>query len=173
VGQTDPSRFVRVFIQHQDELLRYVLPLVGCLADAQDVLQETATALWKKFDEYDPEQPFLPWARQFARYEVLMHRRRKRRFVFLSEELIELLAERSSQRESLVQRRRQALESCLKQLPEADRVLIDQRYASAEVTIQQIAEHSNQTANALYKALERIRRQLLDCIQRRLLSEGA
>jgi RNA polymerase sigma-70 factor (ECF subfamily) len=164
---TDPALFVRLLLQHQNDLLRYILPLVGCLDDAQDVLQETATALWRKFDQYDLRQPFLPWAKRFARNEVLMHHRKRRRYTFLTQELIDTLVERQSEQEQEAQRRRWALQKCLEQLPEADRLLIDQRYAPG-ATIQQLAAETGETANVLYKALARVRRQLLDCINQTL-----
>src|SRR5262249_45038971 len=72
---TDPSLFVRLLLQHQNGLLRYVLPLVGNLDDAEDVVQQTA--LWQKFDQYDPSRPFLPWAKRFAHHEVLMYHRKQ------------------------------------------------------------------------------------------------
>jgi RNA polymerase sigma-70 factor (ECF subfamily) len=168
MAETDPSLFVRLLLQHQNDLLRYILPLVGCLDDAQDVLQETATDLWRKFDQYDPRQPFLPWAKRFARNEVLMHHRKRRRYTFLTEELIETLVERQSEYEPQAQRRRSALWDCLDKLPEADRLLLDQRYAAAGTTIRQLAAETGETANMLYEALARIRRQLLDCVDRAL-----
>jgi RNA polymerase sigma-70 factor (ECF subfamily) len=168
MAETDPSLFVRLLLQHQNDLLRYILPLVGCLDDAQDVLQETATALWRKFDQYDPKQPFLPWARRFAHNEVLMHHRKQRRYTFLTEELIETLAQRSAEREQQAERRRNALRDCVEKLPEADRLLLDQRYGEPGTTVQQLAAQTGATANVLYKALARIRRQLLDCISRTL-----
>src|SRR5262249_46772274 len=146
MAETDPSLFVRLLLQHQNDLLRHILPLVGCLDDAQDVLQETATALWRKFHQYDRQQPFLPWAKRFARNEVLMHHRKRRRYTFLTEELIERLAERQSQHEQQAQRRRQALQDCVEKLPEADRLLLDQRYAELGATIQQLAAKIGATA---------------------------
>ena len=71
--ETDPSLFVRLLLQHQNDLLGYILPLVGCLDDAQDVLQETATALWQKFDRYDPGRPLI------ARAGAATRRRPRRR----------------------------------------------------------------------------------------------
>src|SRR5262245_32939751 len=103
MGELDPSLFVRLLLQHHNAMLRFILPLVGNLDDAQDVLQETASALWQKFDRYDPQQPFLAWAKQFARNEVLMHHRRRRRYTFLTEELIETLVDRQAERERDVQ----------------------------------------------------------------------
>jgi hypothetical protein len=66
----------------------------------------------------------------------------------------------------------EALEECLKKLPEADRVLLDRRYVEEDSTLQELAEESGQTANVLYKALGRIRRQLLECINRKLASDA-
>jgi RNA polymerase sigma-70 factor, ECF subfamily len=169
----DPSLFVRLLLQHQSALLRYILPLVGNLDDAQDVLQQTALALWQKFDQYDPGRPFLPLARQFAHNEVLMHHRRRRKYTFLTTELIETLAGRPEEQESGRQQRCLALQTCVEMLPEADRRLLDERYSESGKTIQQLAGETGQKANVLYKALARIRRQLLDCVAQKVgLAEG-
>lgn len=157
-------------MKHQNDLLRYIAPLVGSLDDAQDVLQEAALALWNKFAQYDPQQPFLPWAKRFAKYEVLMHHRRRRRYTFLSEVLLETLAEQQTEQESVREQRRWALADCVGKLPDADRVLLRQRYSERGTTIQKVAEATGQTANALYKTLQRIRRQLYLCVERKLAS---
>jgi len=161
---TDPSLFVRLQLRHQNELLRYILPLVGNLNDAEDVLQQTALALWQKFDQYDPSRPFLPWAKRFAHHEVLMYHRRQRRYTFLTEELIESLVERQAGQELEIQQLHEALSHCIEKLPEADRLLLQQRYAEQGASMQQLAAETGQTANVLYKALARIRRQLLHCV---------
>src|SRR5262249_47529354 len=168
MAETDPSLFVRLLLQHQNDLLRHILPLVGRLEDAQDVLQETATALWRKFDQYDPRQPFLPWAKRFARNEVLMYHRKRRRYTFLTPELIETLVGRQSEHDQQAHQRRRALQNCFEKLPEADRLLLDQRYGAPGSTIRQLAAETGETANVLYKALARVRRQLLDCVNRTL-----
>jgi RNA polymerase sigma-70 factor, ECF subfamily len=166
MSEMDPTVFVRLLVQHQNDLLRYILPLVGSLDDAQDVLQETATALWRKFDNYDPSRPFLPWAKQFAHHEVLMCLRKRRRYTFLTEELIDSLVERQASQDEALQEMQTTLQDCIGKLPEADRVLLQQRYAGAGVTIQRLAGETGQTANVLYKSLARIRRRLLECISR-------
>jgi RNA polymerase sigma-70 factor (ECF subfamily) len=166
MAEADPSLFVCLLLRHQNALLRYLLPLVGNLDDAQDVLQQTALALWQKFDQYDPGRPFLPFAKRFAYNEVLMHHRKKRRYKFLTRELIETLVEQ--QEEDLSAQRRLALQGCLEMLPETDRLLLDERYSESGKTIQQLASDTGQKANVLYKALARIRRQLLDCVSQKL-----
>lgn len=166
--RTDPSLFVRLLLQHQQALLRYILPLVGNLEDAQDVLQQAALALWQKFEQYDPERPFLAWAKRFAHNEVLMHHRRRRRYTFLTQELIDTLVAEQDERDQNSQQRRLALQACVEQLPTTDRLLLDERYTDPGKTIQQLASETGQKANILYKALARIRRQLLHCISQRI-----
>jgi RNA polymerase sigma-70 factor (ECF subfamily) len=172
LSQPDPSEFVRLLMQHQNALLKFILPLVGCMSDAQDVLQETATALWKKFEQYDAEQPFLPWAKQFARNEVLMYRRKSRRYTFLSEELIESLTEVQVKKDGTDQERSTALQSCLRKLPQEDRDLLKTRYSEEGTTIQEVAELTGKTANVLYKNLGRIRKLLLGCINQTLAADS-
>lgn len=170
LAESDKEEFVALWTRHQNDLLRTIAPLVGSMDDAQDVLQATAMAVWKKMSEYDQGRPFLPWAKQFAKYEVLMHHRRRQRYTFLSEPLIEALAERQVEQETVLERRRHILVDCMGELRDSDRLLIRRRYAKPGTTIQQVAEATGQTANALYKALQRIRRRLLLCIDRKLTS---
>ena len=63
---TPTEQFVRHFAGAEHEIYRYVLALVPNGSDAQDIVQETAVALWRKFDEYNPNEPFIPWACRFA-----------------------------------------------------------------------------------------------------------
>src|SRR5947207_7903177 len=60
------QRFLSLFLRSEREIFRYVAALVPNVADAEDIVQQTALALWEKFDAYDPSQPFTPWACRFA-----------------------------------------------------------------------------------------------------------
>ena len=60
------QRFLSLFLRSEREVFRYVAALVPNVADAQDVVQQTALASWEKFDSYDPAQPFPPWDCRFA-----------------------------------------------------------------------------------------------------------
>src|SRR6478609_9849007 len=70
---------VRLLISHQDDLFRYIFCLLPNREDAQDVLQETSVAIYRKFAAYDEQKPFLAWAFGFAYLEVLKHRERTSR----------------------------------------------------------------------------------------------
>ncbi len=74
----DTERFVRLLTDGQREILRYILALVPDVDDAHEILQDTAVDLWKKFENYDPDSRFVPWACRFAFFHVLKYRERKR-----------------------------------------------------------------------------------------------
>lgn len=170
--QSSHEEFVRLLLLHQKDLFRYIVSLVPSVPDAQEVMQETAIALWRKFDKYDPTLPFVPWARQFAYFEVLRFCRDRSKYIaFLSDDLLHLLAREREQIEPLLEERRLALKHCLERLPAADRELIEIRYGS-EQTLVEHARNTNQSSHMFRKKLVQIRRKLLDCINRRLATEG-
>jgi RNA polymerase sigma-70 factor (ECF subfamily) len=161
---------VRLLIRHQDDLFRYIYCLLPHREDAKDVLQETSVAIYRKFASYDEQKPFLAWAFGFAHLEVLKHReRRTRDGRHLTDELVGLLArEREAQHDSL-QSRLDVLESCLKDLPATDRELIHQRY-SLNCPIELLLVRFNTSRRTLFRNLDRIRRNLFICINRKLQS---
>jgi RNA polymerase sigma-70 factor, ECF subfamily len=164
----DPERFVRLFVEGQREILRYILALVPDIDDAHEILQETAVDLWRKFDRYDPACPFAPRACQFAFRRVLKHREQQaRRVKCLSIESLSQIAAERSEKEGIFEDRRRALELCLHQLGEADRLVVEQRY-SRQTSVATIAEITGRNTSTLYKALERIRCRLFECVNRRL-----
>jgi len=167
----DSEDFIRLYARHEGRLRRYVSALVPEPADVDDVLQETAIALMRKFDQYDPSRPFLNWASRFAFFEVLQHRKRARtRRRHFSRATVEAIARDYQQHEQLAEQRRQALAECLRQLGVQDRRLVELRYASDE-TVDSLAKRIGEPVARLYRSLARIRRMLADCVRRRLAVE--
>jgi RNA polymerase sigma-70 factor (ECF subfamily) len=164
----DPEQFVRLFVEGQREILRYILALVPDIDDAHDILQETAVDLWRKFDQYDPDCPFAPWACRFAIRRVLKHcEQQVRRMKYLSLESLSQIAEERTEKQEILEDRRRALEMCLERLSDADRLVVEQRY-SRQMSVAKIAGITGQNTSTLYKALERIRQRLFECVNRRL-----
>jgi RNA polymerase sigma-70 factor (ECF subfamily) len=163
---------VRLLSKHQGELFRYIFALLPHEEDARDVLQETSVALYRKFAEYDPDKPFLAWAYRFAYLEVLKQRERnQRRLRHFNPELLERLARQREEQEPMFQARLQALEQCLQALPPDDRELIRQRY-QGQVRTEEIAQQAGSSRRTFFRKLDRIRRSLLECINRRTALEG-
>jgi RNA polymerase sigma-70 factor, ECF subfamily len=167
-----PDEFVAIYTRHERKLYRYVATLLSHPADAEDVLQETARVLWQKFDQYRPDEPFLPWACRIAHYEVLNHCQRERtRQKHFRPAIIDLLAETRLTHDDLLEAQSRWLTVCLEKLAETDRRLIERRYVSSH-TLAEMASESGRTANALYKSMQRVRRTLLECVDGGLKSEG-
>lgn len=168
----DDEHFVRLLTRHERALYRYVVSLLPAAQEADDVMQDTASILWKKFADYDSSRPFLPWAMRFAYLEVLKLRRKKgrNRLVF-SDELVEKLAEDYPVEEALLASRRKALETCLQKISESDRELIRERYSTGH-SIQSLAARMNRPPHRLYYSLEKVRSTLMLCIEKRLIKEG-
>lgn len=107
------GEFSALFEGCQHDLLRYVVGCVPSYSDALDILQETATALWLKFDQYDHSQPFAPWARKFAHIQVLKfclyRQRRSAQFASFSQAAAAALEAEFAEHEQVLAARSAAL----------------------------------------------------------------
>jgi RNA polymerase sigma-70 factor, ECF subfamily len=163
------DEFVRRFVRCQQDLYAYILTLVPNIADAQDVLQETALALWSKADEYRVGEPFMPWAARFAWFQVRKFRmyqaRRQRHVIALSDEAIAALAADRAEFEGAASERAPILQQCVEKLADDDRALLGERY-DLQVSIREVAQRRGVEPGHLYKRLRNIRQALLDCINR-------
>ena len=162
--------FVRLFALHQRRVYSYILTLVANHSDADDILQETSLTLWRKFGEYEPGTHFAAWACRIAYFEVLRHRRQKKSETGLSPHLFELLASESLERADELENRHLALSHCIKKLHARDRELVSRRYV-AGATIRSVSEQIGRSVDGLQKAYQRIRRSLIDCVDRTLARE--
>ncbi|MDP6116825.1 MAG: sigma-70 family RNA polymerase sigma factor [Planctomycetota bacterium] len=165
------QEFLRVFLANEREILRYVVALVPNIGDAQEIVQQTAVVLWEKFDQYDVERPFAPWACRFALNVTRQWMSRQQRWkALLDGGLAEELAARREQLRPEFDERLVHLEQCLAKLPEERRSLVD-GYYFRQLDVATLAERAERTVDAIYKTLQRVRRQLRDCIERSLGEE--
>jgi RNA polymerase sigma-70 factor (ECF subfamily) len=168
----DHARFMRLFLSSEKEIFRYVAALVPKATDAQDVVQLTAVALWRKFDHYDPAQPFTPWACRFALQEARQFLRRDQRWgAFLDDDLVDDLAARRAALGDEMERRFAHLSECLQKLPPSQRETVESYYYRA-TPVEQLAVTTGRSVDALYKALQRIRQALLLCVARAMKRDG-
>ncbi|MGH7127883.1 MAG: sigma-70 family RNA polymerase sigma factor [Planctomycetaceae bacterium] len=168
----DGSEFVPLFTRCQRSLYLFILAQVPSPTDAEEILQETNLVLWRKFDQFQPGTNFSAWASQVARYEVLKFReRRGRERLCFSDDLVQRIAEEAPIDLEELDLRRQALAKCLGKLRKSDRELIQQRYAPG-TTGKTLARALGRPANSVYQSLGRIRRTLLECVNRQLAAEA-
>ncbi len=161
------EHFMRLFLRHEPEILRSVLMVVPQVADARDIVQETAIALWKRFDTYDPARPFPAWACGYARIETLRFLRRSHRQTRISVQAALALMTTAQARVALDEQREQHLAACLGALPPDHRRLVADYYFE-EKPVELLAGEHRRTIEAVYKILQRIRHALLRCMQRKM-----
>ncbi|MCZ7638344.1 MAG: sigma-70 family RNA polymerase sigma factor [Verrucomicrobia bacterium] len=159
------QRFLSLFLRSEREIFRYVAALVPNVTDAEDIVQQTAIALWEKFDAYDPTRPFTPWACRFALNKARQWIERRQRWqALLDQGLAEELALRRQALQPEFERRFRHLEDCLGKLPSAQRALV-QAFYYERVDVESLAARSGRTVAATYKMLQRIRHALQRCVE--------
>ena len=155
------------------ELFKFIFLLAPDHAEAEDVLQETSVILWRKFGEFQSGTDFFRWAAQIARNVVRDFRKKaaRDRHQFWNADVIESIAEtRLSDNDSLMQQRT-LLAGCVRTLMPADRELM-RRCFGRNRTIKAAAERLGRPVNTVYKALNRIRRILMACVEKAQRQEG-
>ena len=169
----DQERFTRLWTQAHTAIAGYVSALGPERSAADDVMQEIALALLRKFAEYDDARPFIAWAMGIARIAVLTRRRDHARAVTrFSAATVESLAEVWQELLPAADDRRGALGECLRSVAGRSRELLTLRYEQ-DVEPQDIAKRLGMTAVAVRVALSRLRATLHGCIEKRLGSQAS
>jgi RNA polymerase sigma-70 factor (ECF subfamily) len=171
----DPRRhdaFLRLYVEHEPSLRGFARSLVPTLNDADDVMQEVAMALWKRFHTLSAPEDFRRWAFGVARLEALEFMRKKcrDRHVF-GDDLLAMLADDAEEMADRFAEERKALDTCLQKLPADQRSIVEAAYAPG-ARMDELAVRLGRTAMAVYKSLHRIRMMLAACAKRELNKEG-
>ena len=173
---SEPERraaFARLFAQHDRWLFAYLVSLLGSASHAEEVFQEVCVVLWREYESFQLGSDFVRWVSVIAHHQVHRFRRQQKRVgPQLSDTTVDLLAKDAVYRVDLLESRRDALQGCLDKLPDGDRQLVRHCYGDTRSTFKTAAEELGRPANTVYKALNRIRRALYNCIERTLSVEG-
>lgn len=165
--------FARLFAKHDRWLFAYLVSLLGSSADAEEVFQEVCVVLWREYESFQLGTNFVKWVSVIAHHQVYRFRRQQRRVgPQLSDTTVDLLAEDAVERADLLESRREALRRCLEKLPDKDRQLVRHCYGDSRNSFKSIAQELGRPVNTVYKALNRIRKALMECIERTLSVEG-
>ncbi len=165
------GEFVALYGRCQGHLFRYVAALVPHLQDAEDVLGETAVVLWNRFAEFERGTNFMAWARRIAYLRVLEYYRARNRRFLLPERLLENLAAEAESRETGIAKKLALMVECKGLLPTQDLRLLEKRYVE-NLKVRDLAVLIGRPENSISKSLGRIRRKLLECIERKMAAEN-
>lgn len=160
------EEFMQKYIVAEPKLRAYALACGLKLEQVDDLAQQAALVLWRRFGDYDPSCPFLPWALGVAGHLVQETRRagtENRRL--LSPVVAEQIARTCTDMEDAIDARRRALRGCVEKLPPKYLELLDLRYGQ-RLSLGELANRLNKGISAVNMALHRMRQLLLDCVQR-------
>ncbi|MBA4190019.1 MAG: hypothetical protein C0467_18700 [Planctomycetaceae bacterium] len=164
--------FVTGLIPLQTRLYRYIAGLVPVRADAEDLFQKSLLTAWQERGRYESSRDLFAWLCGIARNHIRHHiRAGYRNRAVLDPDLIDQLADRLLADDDYFQQRQTALTECLDKLPAKSRTLIEQVYG-ADQTVKDVAASLGVGAEGLYKALQRVRASLHDCVTAALAREG-
>jgi RNA polymerase sigma-70 factor (ECF subfamily) len=174
MGLEDRERFTELLRVHHTQLFGYLYAMVHDLNDVEDLYQQTAALLWRKFGEYQEGTSFFHWARSIARYEMLNFLRQRKRWKHLAfdAEVEGTLSEVFGEVEpDLLQARLEALRECKERLEKEDARLVEACYGSQR-SFRETADRLGRSPKSVYDALRRIRIGLMKCIDARLAEKA-
>lgn len=153
----------------QPTVRAFLLATVYDSAAVDDVLQNVAMTVVRRFDQYESGTDFAAWVITIARNKVMDYNKAQRRDRHLFDaQLYDRLGQVAVQVASELDCRHRALRECIAKMPENQRTLLDMRYRD-QLSVQAIAESRRARPNTITVALRRIRVALRGCIERRLV----
>lgn len=166
------KRLMSLMTRHQRQIFSYIFTLIPDRHAAEDLLQETCVVICEKFDDFAEGTDFVAWACQIAWWKIRESRLRfARSKVAFDQQTLESVARTAAELGGEMDQRHQALADCLKKLHPRDRELVLARYEPG-AAVSDAARRSGRSLDAAYKALNRIRKLLFDCVSHRLAAEG-
>ena len=169
--QSRHEEFVSLYVRNEAAIFSFVLSLVKHNADAEDVVQRASVTMWRRFESFELGTNFRAWAFQIAKNEALnlLSKNKRDRHVF-SEKLIAMLADEAEERADDLDSRQRALDFCVEKLPPDELEIVKGCYREG-ATIRSFSEQAGETANKIYKKLNRVRRNLQRCVEAQLGQE--
>lgn len=145
----------------------FITSIVRDFQDRDDILQETAVAVLESFAQYDSSRSFVAWTIGIARNQVRLHFRKKiRERLAFDSEAIDALAVAFADADAK-DSRLDELCDCFEELDVRSKELCRLRYEE-ELKPALIGHRLGIGANAVAKALQRIRDRLQRCVSRKV-----
>ena len=163
-NRNSPEYFLRMMASVQGRIYAYILSRWPNKSDADDIMQETISILWKKFDTYEPGTEFQAWAFTVVKY-VLAGFRRKHQSnpIQFSQEALAVLESDSSQYISNYNSQIDLLRECIRKLPSKELKIIKLKYEGG-LSSQKIAISFGMSIRTFYRVISKIHNTLIRCM---------
>lgn len=171
--QREVAEFDRLVTGHQQRIYYFIRSMVFNPDDAKDTLQDVNMVLYRKRETYEPGTNFKAWAFTIARFECLSYlsRYKKKQWTTLDTGLLESIADGAEEKADDVDDWLAALKLCILKLTDEAKFLIQCRYQQ-RTPLEQTAQQLQTSVGAIKQKLFRARKQLRECVLRRLKRDG-
>ena len=159
------DEFSALLTASQPRIYGFIFKRVANHDLAKEILQDTNLVICKKANDFQSGTNFIAWVFRIAHFQILSQRQKANARPILSDKTIELLSD--TKEENIFDDKLTALNSCLKNLSDDNRLLIMKRY-SGKFSVQKYAQESGKRENAISKVLHKIRHSLSKCIRLKL-----
>lgn len=161
--RSQSDEFFRLLMNSQKVIYAYILSMVHNCPDADDIMQETMTLMWERFDEFQQGTNFGAWGIKISRFKILKYYRAKGKEQLFDESLMEQISDCYHRKMDEMKIRVSALQECLKKLNKRDKKLVEIRYEQG-MKITELAEKIDRPVQGIYKAMARIHAVLQRCV---------
>lgn len=129
IAAGDKNAMRTLYARHSARVFRFLLRIVDNVATAEDLASETFIDVWRQAGRFEARSKASTWLLGIARHKALSSLRR-RRFDRLDDSAIALVPDPSDDPEADAERQSRAtvLRECLRQLPPAQREILDLIY---------------------------------------------
>lgn len=158
--------FIKLYLANERRIYGFVRALIPNWNDVDDIIQETASVMWSKFDQFEKGTNFSAWALKIAHNQVLNYcKTRKKDRLCFSETALEGIASKSMNDIQNTDERLSLLRKCLQKLQSGELSLIQMRYEPGGST-KSVSQQTGKNLHVLYRHLNKIHAKLLMCIRR-------
>lgn len=169
MGNSDKTKFIELYSKEQKSIFLYILSMVHHRSDAEDLMQQTASEMWRMFDRFEEGSNFVAWGIAIAKYRILSYRKNQaKNRLFLSPEVYDQVFEEFKLISETSNKRVNALQGCLKKLNQRHNKMLRMHYNDG-LSYRQIAEHFELSTSSVYKLMSKIYMSLRVCIKRTLV----
>ncbi len=162
--------FTLLFETDRKRLYAYIFAFTSNEQIADDTFQETSMVLWREFSNFKLGTSFSKWANGIAFNRIREQRRLKKKNAYsLSDEMLENLAD-TMEKNPDIGNKWAALQDCSSALPERSQKLYREFYIENHKA-QAIADNCGKSIFAIRKAIHKLRKNLFDCIERKMKGE--
>lgn len=161
------AEFLRQLAKNYRELYALATVIVGSHDDVDDVIQEVCVVLWENREKFPEIADFRKWARTITSNiaRTCARKQRRRRGGGLDDQTLACVIQMRLASSELLELRREVLQSCLNKLPASDRGFLMDCYRTP-TSLTELAVRKGRTVSMIYSKLKRLRRLLVNCVQR-------